>query len=463
MTTTLWPNNMEDAYPLSRLQAGMLFHSAYSPETDIAVYHDIFSFHLRAVFDLAALQRAVNQIVLRHAVLRTSFDLTNFSQPLQLVHNVVHVPVHVEDLRALTPVEQEAALNVWMQNEKRQPFDWTQPPLLRFQVHRRSEETFEFTVSFHHAILDGWSVASMLTELFQIYLSQLGQAVPPLKLAPQVTFRDFVALERKVIATEEPRRYWSEKLQDSTALLLPRWELGRPKDNSRQVLQHEVLLPVEVSTNLRRLAQSAGVPLKSVLLAAHLWVLSRLGNQDDVLTGLVSHGRPEEADGERVLGLFLNTLPFRLKLSGGTWHDLVRETYRVEQDMLPFRLYPLAEIQKLRGGQPLFETAFNFIHFHVYQSLGEFAAVQQLGGRLYEETNFTLLANFSQDVHSPQVHLTLMYDNTILSVAQVAALGGYYARTLTAMAEHPHQPYTAAALLSTAERQQLVTTWNATH
>ena len=93
-------------------------------------------------------------------------------------------------------------------------------------------------------------------------------------------------------------------------------------------------IPTEVSQSLKRLGKKAGVPLKSVLLAAHLRVLSLLNNQTDVLTGLVSNGRLEETDGERVLGLFLNTLPLRLQLTGGTWLDLVRQVFATERDSL---------------------------------------------------------------------------------------------------------------------------------
>src|SRR6266705_3975762 len=95
-------NDLEDAYPLTRLQAGMLFHSEYTPDT--AIYHDIFNFQLRASLDLQALEEAIQQLAARHAVLRTSFDLSNFSEPLQLVHRAVQIPLQVEDLRYLSSI-----------------------------------------------------------------------------------------------------------------------------------------------------------------------------------------------------------------------------------------------------------------------------------------------------------------------------------------------------------------------
>src|SRR5947209_8029833 len=137
--------DVDDAYPLTMLQSGMFFHSEYSPES--AIYHDIFSFHLRARLDLEALRTAIQQLVTRHAVLRTSFDFTNFSRPMQLVHQAVALPFQVEDLRHLSSAEQEGVLSAWIEAEKGRGFEWTQAPLVRFQIHRRTGETFQFGLS----------------------------------------------------------------------------------------------------------------------------------------------------------------------------------------------------------------------------------------------------------------------------------------------------------------------------
>ena len=149
------PAGVVDAYPLTAMQAGMLFHSELVPEAGL--YHDIFSFHLQMPFDGEALQATLQQLIDLHPVLRTSFNLSDFSEPLQLVHEEVAVPLRIGDLRALSPTEQEEYLAQWLAAEKRHRFDWRQAPLLRFQIERRSEESFQFSFSFHHAILDGWS------------------------------------------------------------------------------------------------------------------------------------------------------------------------------------------------------------------------------------------------------------------------------------------------------------------
>ena len=189
------PDDIEDAYPLSSLQLGMLFHSEYSPDTP--VYHDIFSVHLRAPFDGPALGSALQQLAACHPALRTSFDLSSFSEPLQLVHRNVAVPFKIESISDLSPAAQEEALAAWIGREKKQHIRWPHAPLLRVHVHQRSLETFQMTFSFHHAVLDGWSLASMFTELLNRYFCLLRGVALTDCSSPTATFRDFVALEHR--------------------------------------------------------------------------------------------------------------------------------------------------------------------------------------------------------------------------------------------------------------------------
>lgn len=453
------PDGLEDAYPLTMLQAGMLFHSEYSSGT--AIYHNINSFHLRLILDPEKLQISLQQLATRHPVLRTSFNLSDFSNPMQLVYKGVDIPLHMEDLRHLSVAEQEEVIAACIKAEKICKFDWTKAPLLRFQIHRRSEQTFQFTLTEHHAILDGWSVASMLTELFEQYFYLIDGRTNLIKQLKS-TFRNFVALEQQALNSQECRDFWLEKLKDSTITKFPRWPSPYLEPNNNQIHIQKVPLPPELSADLRQLAHSAGVPLKSVLLAAHLRVLSLLSGQSDVITGLVSNGRLEETDGERVLGLFLNTLPFRLKLTTGTWIGLVQETFKAEQELLAFRRYPMAQIQQEAGGQSLFETGFNFTHFHVFQSLQEVSDLEVLEIDSHTDADLTFWANFDVDLSSSsQVNLTLEGQKSELCTEQMKAISGYYAKTLIAMGREPFGRYESQRLLSEHEWQQLLEEWNA--
>jgi amino acid adenylation domain-containing protein len=454
------PDGVEDAYPLTMLQTGMLFHSSLEPEA--AVYHNIGSYHLRAPFDLDLFRTAVERLFTRHPVLRTSFDMVNYSEPVQLVHRTVQLPLEVEDLRGLSTARQEEAIQQWIESEKRKQFDSARPPLIRFHVHRRTDSSFQFGMTEHHAILDGWSVATVLTELFQTYFSLLRGEPDPGEAPCQSSFRDFVILEREALASEESRTYWSERLRDSTITKLPRWPSSSEANARKTPIEIDVPISLETSEALKRAAAIARAPLKSVLLSAHLKLISLLSSQTDVMTGVVTHGRPEGEDGERVLGLFLNTLPFRQTLDGGTWAELAKQTFDNERELMPFRYYPMAQIQRDAGAQPLFDTVFNFTHFHVFQELDSIGDLEILGSSLFAQTNLAFWANFSMDAFSPVVKLTVSGDAGLFCREQMELIAGYYASALETLASNPHQNYNGCDLLSEQERSKLLVDWNDT-
>jgi amino acid adenylation domain-containing protein len=456
------PDDLEDAYPLTMLQSGMLYHMELEPES--SVYHNINSWHLRARFGREELAAAVGAVVRRHAVLRTSFDMTGYSEPLQLVHREAELPINVYDLRGLGAAEQNAALDEFVAREKRNRFDFARAPLLRFHVHLRADDSFQFSLTECHAILDGWSLNTTLAEIFTRYFALLAGEDVPAEPPPSAAFRDFVKLERQALASEECRDYWGAKLADATVLKVPRWPAaGRPAPSTR-FRRKVVAVNSELSDAVKSVARAANVPLKTVLLAAHFKVLSLISGQTDVMSGLVSNGRAEEHDGALVRGLFLNSIPLRIGVGGGTWLDLIRQTFEAEWEMLPFRRYPLFELQRRHGGQPLFETQFNFVHFHALDGVLHSGDVQVLGldTKSVEEVDYALDAAFSLDPVARLLRLSLKYDAQELGDAQLDAIADYYRRTLEAIAREPEARHDRAALLTEAERERLLVGWNNT-
>ncbi|MCA1636567.1 MAG: amino acid adenylation domain-containing protein [Acidobacteria bacterium] len=452
--------DIEDAYPLTMLQTGMLFHSEFLP--DSPTYHDILTFHIRAPFDEQVLGMVLHRLTKGHPVLRTSFDLSSFSRPLQIVHAGVSVPLDFEDLRGVSPADQEQIITSWIEEEKGIKFDWTKPPLLRMQVHQRSDETFQFSLALHHSILDGWSIAAMLTELFQSYLAALdGNEIParPLRAA----FRDYVAQELRIIESPDAQRYWDERLSELNAQALSRRFLSREEVVADvQIETSTISIAPETSQGLRKLARVAGVPLKTVLLAGHLRAIGFYLNESDVITGLVTNSRPETNDGEKVLGLFLNTVPFRLRAQGGTWIDLAKDVLKAEIELLPYRSYPLGLLQRSNGNRPIFDTVFNYVHFHVYGSLQRVPGVDVLGGDFFEQTNFPLAATFSSDLSSNDIELTLAYDTQRFETEYIRDLMDTYRAVLGSMAQDPAARYEQQSLLSSSTTRRILEEWNDT-
>lgn len=426
------PASAEDAYPLATLQLGMIFHSQYSPNS--VLYHDVFSYHLNLRLEVETLHQILYTLTASHPILRTSFALSEYSQPLQIVYRDLLFNIEVIDLRQHGEAMQTQEVENWVAAEQQRGFNLGTPPLLRFCIHQLAEQRFMFTLSFHHAILDGWSVASLLTELFSSYVARLNQTASRPEPPTQTLYREYIALEQQAIASEQQRQYWNQRLQHCPSTELP---YTTSRQNTLVQTQRTIVIPItaERSNQLKRLANTAGVPIKNVLLAAHMSVLSALLGQSDVVTGLVTNGRPEQAGGEQTLGLFLNTVPFRMQVGNEPWIELVQAAFVAERDLMPYRRYPLAVIQQENG--VTFDSYFNFTHFHVYEEIQELS--EQLVDLAYdiEHTNFALAARFALNVSDAHIQLFVDYKTQLFDDAQVELITRFYASTLAAMADTP--------------------------
>jgi amino acid adenylation domain-containing protein len=448
------PRGVVDAYPLSQTQAGMLFEEQHSPED--ALYRDVFSFHLRLPLDVDAWQAEIATALAQHDVLRTSMSPTGFEEQLQLMHDSATLRCTHEDASSLTDSEQEQRILGVVQEMQRTPYDFGTAPLLRFHLMRRAPDRMQIVLGFHHVILDGWSVATLMTQLLSRYAIRCRGGVPLSPERPPVAFAELIALERQALATAEHEQFWKSEVEQLPVSRLPR--LAPATDGAgRDIRQLPVPIAATVAAGLRELAAKAAVPLKTVLLAAHLRVLSFLTGHSAVVTGLTINGRPEREGGERGLGVFLGTLPLRLSLAGarGSQVEFVRETFAAERRLLPHRWYPMAAIKKLAGGRSLFDSLFNFVHFHVYEAITK-DGVEVLGHRVWEQTDFPLVFQASVLPISHALELMMIADTTVFSAAQLERMAGCYARCLEAMATGMDEAWHPANLLSTAERAALL-------
>ncbi|MDG4864567.1 amino acid adenylation domain-containing protein, partial [Streptomyces sp. T-3] len=448
----LLPAGLDDAYPMSRLQVGLIFEATRSDSE--GMYHDILSYRIADRVDLTVFGRAVAEVAERHAVFRTSFHLGGFSEPVQLVHRAAASPLSVVDLRGLSDEEKRAALDGFATDELRAGFAYGTPDLVRVHLHLLGEEEYQYSLSYHDAALDGWSVNTIHRDIFATYFALLDGKPLPERHSGQ-SYRDFVALEQRAVASPEQRDFWLGLLDGAENTALPR--LPEADSPVPAVAIHDVELPQGLSASVIATAGRLRVPVKSLLLAVHTAVLGFVAGTDDVLTGYEHSGRPEVEGGEKLAGLFLNTVPFRASLTGSaTWAGLVGDIYRAETGMLPFRRYPMAEIKKAVGTQEtLFESVFNFTHFHVLKDLSERDGFGLVRSVVNAQTEFPFRAEFSQDAVTDEVQLSLHFHSDVLGAEQVGRIGGYYRRALEQLVADPDAPRVTGALLAEEERAAL--------
>ncbi|MCA9312206.1 MAG: AMP-binding protein, partial [Phycisphaerales bacterium] len=393
-----------DAYPLSALQSGMVFHSERSIGSYL--YQVAMSLHIKAKLDMDILQRAVNRTVSRNPILRTSFDLGSFKEPMQLVHREAQAPIEYHDITHLSEQAQKALLARWIDDEAEYEFDWAEPPLLKYTVHKRTPDTFQFGITFHDAILDGWSTSNMMTEIFTRYVTMLGGGEDTADAPNPITYRDFVALERSTLKSEDAKRFWSELMGDAPFTEVPRLPaVGKDVPVARN-LDLIVPIPNEVNQRVIERARELGMPVKAFYLAVHTRIMGMIGRQDDVVTGLVMNGRIEDPGGDSSFGNHLNTMPYRLRVNDQSWTELARAAHASELAALPHRRYIGAQLLRdlgRAGLDNLFETGFNYTHFHVYDRLAGRDDIEFLRVDFTDPFHYVLVANFRVDAYDKRL------------------------------------------------------------
>lgn len=434
-----FPRSVVDAYPATSMQ----LHMIRATEHDVAqaAYHDVFSYSLVAPLDEALLRACLNRIMNGHDVFRTAFSLDGYSVPMQLVYATVQPRVEVFDLSFLPGDQQEMSFTEWFEREKQTAFNWTEPGLIRFFAHRRSSVEFILTLSFHHSIIDGWSLSLFIRDLVEVYVASLNQNTEPSLTFPALKYRDYVRTELEGQKSRVLRDFWWEKLHGHTYNSFARPD---PEGPTRRWSETRVVLNEKRQEALSMLSAQLGVPLKYMMLACHVRVLSLIRQEFDVVTGVVASGRLEEDEGERVLGLFLNFVPFRQRIGDQTWRGLIHETFDNDRWSLPYRRYPLGNIEQDLGQKPIFETLFNYTQFKAYSDIA--FGVNRTGivrdTRWFEHVGVPLLTNVGHDVRQERLIITLNADGSVFPQQPVELIGKLYVAVLAQLVEQVDEAVT---------------------
>ncbi|WP_434991177.1 condensation domain-containing protein, partial [Xanthomonas melonis] len=393
------PEGLEDAYPLSHMQAGMLFHNAYAAQSP--TYHDVIRYTVGAPFDRDRFVACLRAVVARHPALRTRFSIADYELPLQCVHRHVEPELEVEDASDLPPQAQMALIDAWVDREHARGFRGDNPQWIRYYICVLGGRGFALGLSFHHALLDGWSEASLVTELLGLY-----HGAPRVAAAPALrsVYRDYIDAELRALADEDARAFWKGELARSApAVIAPHLHLVQDEEYDglvagKTILHAEIAISAHTSDRLFALATRLQVPPRTVLLAVHCTAMGIATGQNTVTSGLIAHGRLDQADGDAVLGVFLNALPFTQQVAGGRWADAIRATFMQEQAVERYRRFPVAWLTQSAGARLPFDVLFNFTKFHVYERLDAGQPrlnLDQRGG--IAETSLPLCVNFQVD------------------------------------------------------------------
>ncbi|MBV9774988.1 MAG: amino acid adenylation domain-containing protein, partial [Gemmatimonadetes bacterium] len=455
---------VEDVYPLTPMQEGMLFHTLLEPEG--GAYVGQFGFDLVGELDVDAFERAWRATVDRHAMLRTGFAWEGLDSPLQIVRRDVPLSIERGDWRGLSSGEREERRVAYLRADRARGFTLARGPLLRLALFRTGESEHHLVWTQHHMIMDGWSSPLVFRDVATHYAAFAGGRAPRL---PEVRpYRDYMAwLGRQDHARAE--RFWREQLagfRTPAALALGTGRLGAEQDEDAALRRAQTTLPDHVSSAVRSRAGRLGVTLNTLVQGAWVLLLSRYSGEDDVVFGTTMSGRPAELEGvEEMVGLFINTLPVRARIAPGeavgAW---LRGLQEQNVALREFEYSSLAQVQRwseVPAGEPLFHSAVVFDNYPVGGDLGE--GEQSLRVRARDRVERAAYPVVIGGVLEGDLTLYMEYERGVFDTPATAErLLDRLAAVVEWLAAHPEATLGGAPLLDPAERSRLLGEWSAT-
>jgi amino acid adenylation domain-containing protein/non-ribosomal peptide synthase protein (TIGR01720 family) len=457
---------VEDIYPVTPMQQGLLFHALYAPAAGF--YHQQVSCSLSGGFSADAFAGAWQQVIARHAILRTAFVWEGVGEPLQVVNREARLPVAEHDWRGLGAAEQAGRWARLLEEDRGQGFDLGHAPLMRLEVARVGEGEYWLLWSHHHLLLDGWCLAHVIKEVFAAY-ERIRRRLPAEEWEESRPYRDYIAwLRGQDLGKAEA--YWRETLRGfrRPTLILERKGREHVGEGRGEQGQQLVRLTPEQTQRLQERGRREQVTMNTVLQGAWALLLSRYSGEADVVFGTTVSGRPAELEGvERMIGLFINTLPVRVKVEGdrGVW-EWLRELQSQQSEMRQYEYSPLAQVQQwgeVGAGVGLFETLLAYENYPVEKSMKVGERVE--GGpritdvKVWERSSYPLVM-----VAMPGVELAIeiTYERDRYDDESIERVGGRLRTILEEIGSGAKERVAALEMLGSDERRRLLEELNAT-
>ena len=451
---------VEDMYPLSPMQQGMLFHTLLAP--DAGMYFEQTTWRIRGEFDVATFERAWNEVVRRYAVLRTGFVWKDVRDPLQVVFRDVQFSIRVQDWSDTVTRDQAGRLAEFLRLDRMEQFDLTRAPLMRWTLLRMEPLDHVFVWSYHHILFDGWSLPILMSSLMEAY--KAFRQNRPLRLAPSAPYSNYIAwLLKQDIA--KAREYWRKALEgfeSPTPVQLP-VEIHEPCSREGYV-QENCQLSRDVSDGLRALARF-GITLNTAIQAGWGLLLGRYGGTEDVVFGSTVSGRPPDLPGaESMVGLFINTLPTRVSWKGApsivSW---LQGLQALQGESRQYEFLPLTTIQAesvIPSAIPMFETLFVFENYpHTGTGIEEDLGLTLESGAGYSRTNYPLTIAVSPN---QEIGITVGYTGERFGQRSVIKMVEHLETVLAQMSANPAGSLADICLSSPEESRKVIVDWNDT-
>jgi amino acid adenylation domain-containing protein/non-ribosomal peptide synthase protein (TIGR01720 family) len=453
---------VEDLYPLTALQEGILFHAVRDSLSDPYVQEGRLNIHGR--LDAGAFYRAWQAVVSRYEVLRAAFVWRGLERPVQVIQRGIELPMEQLDWRRMTSQDRESQLVARNTAIRAAAWDVSRAPLMRVALIRVGEQDWELVWHHHHLLLDGWSVARVWADLMDLYPAEtLGQT---LGLPPAPRFRDYVEwLERQDRTDAEA--FWRRMLDGfDEPTPLPAAPLSAAAGAPRLFGEERRSLSRSATERLTAAARAQGLTLTTVLQGAWAVLLSRYTLTNDVLFGNVASGREAAVEGmEELVGMLINTLPLRVRVdesaSASAWLRELQAQQTTAREFGHMPLTSIARLSSVEGGRELFQTLFAFENYpHVQPSSRGTDSPNRLEFQLrhvIERTNYPLTV---VAVPSDELEIQITFDAERFDTETVKRLAEHYVVLIEGMSAAVGRQLRDIPMLTAGEQRQLQVDWS---
>ncbi|WP_333975143.1 amino acid adenylation domain-containing protein [Burkholderia cepacia] len=439
---------IDDVYPLSPMQQGILFHALFAPGHASYVNQLVAT---AAALDADRLVAAFEASIARHDILRTSV-MPDEAAPLQCVHRHARMPVEQLDWRTRGDTL-DADFDAWLAADRARGFDWREPPLMRLTLIRVTDDAWRVVWTRHHVLLDGWSTARLLADVLRDYRDP--DAVSPFASRPALRYRDFIAwLGTRDRDADE--RFWTERLArlDAPTLIADRTADRADAD----MVTWRATLDADAMTRVAQTARALKLTVNTLVQGAWALALQRMTHQPAVAFGATVAGRPDAlADVDSVLGLFINTVPvITAPAPQQRAADWLQALQRDNAAAAEHAHTPLADIQRwARGaGGALFDTLVVFENYPVDDTARDAdpRALVLSGVRSIEATDFALTLVIESGA---ELTIDYGYDTARVDARQVETWHRAFACALDALARTPDALLGTLSIADDATRDAL--------
>ncbi|MFL6980100.1 amino acid adenylation domain-containing protein [Bacillus inaquosorum] len=456
---------IQDIYPLSHMQEGMLFHSLM--DVSSKAYVEQTSFTITGNLCIDSFQKSLNLLVSRYDIFRTIFikEVQDLTGPQQVVLSNRELTVYREDFSHLADHEQQALIDAFMTKDREKGFNLQKDPLMRLALFDRGNSQYTCVWTHHHIIMDGWCLGIILKEFFSMYDSLKNNS--PVRLGSTVPYSRYIEWLGEQ-DQEETAAYWSEYLKEyGNTASIPRIN-PRPVDGDYKADQISFSLAPEMVEKLTEAAQNWGVTLNTLFMSMWGVLLHRYNATDDAVFGSVISGRPSAIDGiESMVGLFINTIPVRIRSAESmTFSSLAKA---VQEDILASEqhgYYPLYEIQNhspLKQG--LIDHIFVFENYPVQldqalsiESENEENALKLGDISMSEQTNYDFNIVI---VPGESFYIKFSYNAAVYEREEMLRIQGHLKQALDCILAHPDIAVSDINIVP-PEEQQVIQLFNET-